>query len=73
MFFAGQDTTSGALSFAIGQLARDKNLQQRAREEAISILGDEPKDVLPTVQDLKQMPLIDAIIKEVNTKYRSQY
>lgn len=40
-------------------------IQQRAREEAISILGDEPEDVLPTVADTKNMTYINQIIKEV--------
>ncbi|KAI8878901.1 cytochrome P450 [Backusella circina FSU 941] len=64
-FIAGHDTTANALSFALYYLAVHPEIQQRAREEAISILGDEPEDVLPTVADTKNMTYINQIIKEV--------
>jgi cytochrome P450 len=41
-----------------------KDIQQKAREEAIGILGDEPVDVLPTVEDTKRMTYINQIMKE---------
>jgi cytochrome P450 len=61
---AGHDTTANALSFAIHALARDPDLQQKAREEAISVLGDAPKDVYPTSEDIKQFHFINRVIKE---------
>ncbi|KAI9257781.1 cytochrome P450 [Helicostylum pulchrum] len=63
-FLAGHDTTSSTLSFAIHYLAQNQEIQQRAREEAIAILGDEPVDVFPTVEETKQMDYINQIMKE---------
>ncbi|KAI8879153.1 cytochrome P450 [Backusella circina FSU 941] len=63
-FLAGHDTTANALSFAIYYLAENPEIQQRAREEAISILGDNHEDNLPTVEDTKQMEYINQIMKE---------
>jgi cytochrome P450 len=68
-FFAGHDTTSSSLSFAIAQMGRNKEVQRRAREEVISILGDQPEDVLPTLDETKQMKYLDAVIKEVHTLF----
>ncbi|KAI9490119.1 cytochrome P450 [Zychaea mexicana] len=64
-FFAGHDTTASALSFAIYYLAKHPELQERAREEAYRVLGNEPKDIGPTVEQSRQMTYIDQIIKEV--------
>ncbi|KAI8879155.1 cytochrome P450, partial [Backusella circina FSU 941] len=63
-FVAGHDTTANALSSAICFLAQNPDIQQRAREEAISILGDEPEDILPTVEETKRMTFINQIMKE---------
>lgn len=65
-FFAGHDTTSDALAFAIAQMGRNKEIQERARAEMIAVLGDQPEDVLATVEDTKKMKYLDAIIKEVH-------
>ena len=63
-FVAGHDTTAVSLSFAITQMGRNKEIQKKAREEVLSILGDKPEDVLPTKEDLKEMKYLDAVIKE---------
>ncbi|ORZ04759.1 cytochrome P450 [Absidia repens] len=63
-FLAGHDTTANALSFAIHALARHPDIQQKAREEAIRVLGDEPHDVLPTYEDIRQFDYINQVIKE---------
>ncbi|CEP14750.1 hypothetical protein [Parasitella parasitica] len=63
-FLAGHDTTAVSLSFAIAQMGRNKDIQKKAREEVISILGDAPENVLPTKEDLKEMKYLDAVIKE---------
>ncbi|KAI7893584.1 cytochrome P450 [Mucor mucedo] len=63
-FLAGHDTTAGALSFAVHYLAQNQDIQQKAREEAIRILGDDKCDVLPTVEQTKEMTYINQIIKE---------
>ncbi|GAA5801593.1 hypothetical protein HPULCUR_007041 [Helicostylum pulchrum] len=63
-FFAGHDTTSGALSFAIYHLAKHPEIQERAGAEAIAILGDEPTDNLPTAEEVKRMTYINQVMKE---------
>ncbi|KAL9559225.1 hypothetical protein MBANPS3_000542 [Mucor bainieri] len=63
-FLAGHDTTSTSLGFAIAQMGRNKDIQKKAREDVLSVLGDEPEDVLPTREDLKEMKYLDAVIKE---------
>ncbi|ORZ07157.1 cytochrome P450 [Absidia repens] len=63
-FIAGHDTTANTLAFAIHALARDPVIQQKAREEAIRILGDEPYDVLPTYEDIRQLDYLNQVIKE---------
>ncbi|KAI8881514.1 cytochrome P450 [Backusella circina FSU 941] len=63
-FLAGHDTTSNALSSAICYLALNTSVQQRAREEALSILGNESRDIIPTIEDIKRMEYINQIIKE---------
>nr|BDB32844.1 cytochrome P450 monooxygenase [Thamnidium elegans] len=63
-FFAGHDTTSSALSFAIYHLAKHPEIQERARAEAIDILGDEPTDILPTAEEIKRMSYINQVMKE---------
>ncbi|KAI9469994.1 MAG: cytochrome P450 [Benjaminiella poitrasii] len=63
-FLAGHETTTNALSFIIYYLAKYPDIQQKAREEAIKILGDEPFDVLPTIEQLKQIVYINQVIKE---------
>lgn len=46
-------------------MGRNKEIQKKAREEVLSILGDTPEDVLPTKEDLKEMKYLDAVIREV--------
>ncbi|KAI8094932.1 cytochrome P-450 cyp509A1 [Gilbertella persicaria] len=63
-FLAGHDTTLNALSLAIYYLAIHPEIQQRAREEAMHILGKEPVDIAPTLEQTKEMTFINQIIKE---------
>lgn len=39
-------------------------MQERARKEAIDILGDDSQDKLPTIEDTKKMTYINAVMKE---------
>ncbi|KAI8884558.1 cytochrome P-450 cyp509A1 [Backusella circina FSU 941] len=64
-FAAGHETTAYSLSSALYHLAKHPEIQQRAREEVIQILGDEPNDVLPTIKDTQNMAFVNQIIKEV--------
>ncbi|RIA87775.1 cytochrome P450 [Glomus cerebriforme] len=61
-FVAGHDTTSMALSASLYYLAKYPKIQEKARAEVISILGNEP--VMPNSDQLKEMKYINAIIKE---------
>ncbi len=65
---AGHETTGQTLSFAWAHLARDPDLQERLREEAFRCL---PLDQPPTGQNLKDMILTDAFLKEVQRLYPS--
>ncbi|CAO3683430.1 unnamed protein product [Umbelopsis vinacea] len=61
---AGHDTTANALSSSFYYLAKDKAVQQKLRAEAIEYLGDEPHDVIPTVEQSKAMPFLNMVIRE---------
>ena len=45
-------------------------MQDKARQEAIRILGDEPKDEIPTLEQLKDVTYISMVIKEVQYDQR---
>ncbi|KAI8138782.1 cytochrome P450 [Fennellomyces sp. T-0311] len=68
-FFAGHDTTASSLSFAICFLAMYPEMQQRAREEAIKVLGDAPESVVPTMEQIQQLTYINMVIKETLRMY----
>ncbi|KAI8335985.1 cytochrome P450 [Choanephora cucurbitarum] len=64
-FLAGHDSTTNAICFALYYFAAYPETQQRAREEVNRVLGTEPKDVLPDMNQIKQMEYIYMVIKEV--------
>lgn len=43
-----------------------QHVQQRLRKEIISVLGDEPVDIVPTLEQLKEMSYMNLVIQEVN-------
>lgn len=43
-----------------------QHVQQKLREEIIGVLGDEPVDIVPTLEQLKEMPYLNLVIQEVN-------
>ncbi|CAG8580097.1 577_t:CDS:10 [Funneliformis mosseae] len=61
-FVAGHDTTSMVLSSSLYFLAKYPEMQERARGEVISVLGNEA--IIPTTEQLKEMKYINAVIKE---------
>ncbi|CAG8637654.1 17450_t:CDS:10 [Funneliformis caledonium] len=61
-FSAGNDTTSMSISSSIYYLARYPEMQKKARDEVISVIGDEIK--IPTVDQLKELKYVNAIVKE---------
>ncbi|CAO3635450.1 unnamed protein product [Cunninghamella blakesleeana] len=63
-FIAGHDTTANSLASAIYYLAKYQDIQNRARDEAINVLGDEPVNVYPTFEQTKKLIYINQIIKE---------
>ncbi|KAI8145132.1 cytochrome P450, partial [Fennellomyces sp. T-0311] len=63
-FIAGHDTTSSALAYAVYHLAVNHDIQKRAREHVINTLGDEPEDVVPTLEQSREMLYINMVIKE---------
>ncbi|EPB82964.1 hypothetical protein HMPREF1544_10309 [Mucor circinelloides 1006PhL] len=60
---AADDTTANALGSAMYFLAVNQDMQQKLREEAIAWLGD-GVDVCPTVEQTKEMPYVNMVIKE---------
>lgn len=65
-FLAGHDTTANALSLCLYNIAKNTDVQQKLRDEINSILGNDPLDVIPTMDDLKKMKYLNLVIKEVN-------
>lgn len=45
-------------------LATHPNIQEKARKEVLSVLGDDPEDIIPTDKELKQMDYLNNCIKE---------
>ncbi|CAO3680930.1 unnamed protein product [Rhizopus stolonifer] len=64
LFVAGHDTTANTLSFCLYNLAKNKDIQQKLREEVISVLGDNPHSETPTLEELKKMKYMNMVIKE---------
>ncbi|KAG2225657.1 hypothetical protein INT45_012129 [Circinella minor] len=63
-FVAGHDTTANALSYIMYNLATHPKVQEKVREEANQVLGNQPVDVLPTMEQIKEMPYTQMVIKE---------
>ncbi|CAO3614072.1 unnamed protein product [Mucor hiemalis] len=72
-FLAGHDTTANTLAFTLYELAINPELQDRAREEAIRILGDSPEDVVPTLEQTKELTYINMIMKETMRRHTPVY
>ncbi|KAJ1854470.1 hypothetical protein GGH12_004242 [Coemansia sp. RSA 1822] len=62
-FVAGHDATAYSLSHLLGELALHPDIQQRARDRVISVIGDNP-DAFPTDEQLVELADLDMIIKE---------
>ncbi|KAJ3892341.1 cytochrome P450 [Lentinula edodes] len=66
LLFAGHETSSTMLSFALFELVRNPELQSRIRKEIRSVEKniEERGDTEFTAQDLESMPLLGATVKE---------
>ncbi|ORE01264.1 cytochrome P450 [Rhizopus microsporus var. microsporus] len=62
-FVAGKEHTFATSSF-LYYLATHPNIQEKARKEVLSVLGDDPEDIIPTDKELKQMDYLNNCIKE---------
>jgi len=58
---AGTETTASVLSWALYELARHPEVEERVRAEQAEILGDRPV----TFEDLTQLPYLGRVITEV--------
>ncbi|CDH60345.1 cytochrome p450 [Lichtheimia corymbifera JMRC:FSU:9682] len=63
-FVAGHETTASATASMLYYLAVNPDIQEKARAEVISVLGDAPMDVHPTLEQLRAMPYLNQCIKE---------
>ncbi|RHZ67415.1 hypothetical protein Glove_301g15 [Diversispora epigaea] len=60
----GHNTTAISLAAAIYFLGRNQECQEKAREEAIRIIGDEKKNIIPNSEQIKELKYINMVIKE---------
>jgi cytochrome P450 len=70
LFVAGHETSASALSWALYELSRNPDIQQRAREEVDRVLNERPPTSPPLPQhlfsfdDLAKMEYLHAILRE---------
>jgi cytochrome P450 len=62
---AGHETTATSLAFALHLLGLHPEQQERARAEALAVLGDRP----PRAEDLAALPYLTAVLKEAMRLY----
>ncbi|KAJ2467248.1 hypothetical protein GGI02_004098 [Coemansia sp. RSA 2322] len=66
-YVAGYDTTANSLSYVMLELARRPDIQQKARDIVLQVLGNH-KDAYPTDEQLKELGYMDLIVKETLRK-----
>lgn len=54
------------MSFCLYNLAVHQDVQNKARDDVLRVMGDEKDDILPTADDLRQIPYLEMILKEVS-------
>lgn len=64
MLSIGHETTASATASMLYYLAVNPDIQEKARAEVISVLGDAPMDIHPTLEQLRAMPYLNQCIKE---------
>jgi len=60
LFFAGHETTALSLTWMWYLMAKHPEVQEKARAEVLSVAPDRPL----TVEDLRQLPYLDMVVKE---------
>ena len=63
LFIGGSETTSNTLNWALFYLSQNLVIQRKAAEEILAIVG---KDRMPSLEDRKNTPLVEAIVAEVH-------
>ncbi|KAJ9088897.1 hypothetical protein DSO57_1018441 [Entomophthora muscae] len=63
-FLAGHDTTANTLTSIIYYLSKHQDIQDRARQEVLAIVGDSKQVICPTLEMTRSMDYISCIIKE---------
>ncbi|KFM65323.1 Cytochrome P450 4c3, partial [Stegodyphus mimosarum] len=61
--FAGHDTTSSGLSWALYMLGLHPEIQKKVHEELDDVLGDD-EDKSITLEDIKELKYLDCVLKE---------
>lgn len=61
--FAGHDTTTSAITFAIYNIAQHPDIQQKLFDEQKSLMGED-LDTCPNYNDLMEMKYMEMVIKE---------
>ncbi|XP_034234600.1 cytochrome P450 4C1-like [Thrips palmi] len=69
--FEGHDTTGTAISFGLYELSKNQDVQQKAYEEVVSILGEVGEGRQVETADLAKMKYLERVIKEVLRLYPS--
>jgi len=66
LLLAGTDTTANTLSFLVAEMTNHPEMQARLHEELDRVIG---RDRLPNVDDLANLPFLDAIVLETMRHY----
>ncbi|XP_034651360.1 cytochrome P450 4e2-like [Drosophila subobscura] len=69
--FAGHDTTTSGISFAVYLLSRHQDEQRKLYEEQREVMGDDGMGRNATFQEISQMKYLDLFIKEAQRVYPS--
>ena len=67
--FAGHETSSLALTYAVFALSRHPDVAARLRKEADAVLGDRP----PAVSDLPELTYTERVLRETLRRYPPAY